>query len=71
MLSATLKLEMTHRSICLPDFPTVFASSPMFPERGERQIGRARQVLICSKRQQLFEGLSRFLISAQLGPLGS
>ena len=48
MLSATWKLAMTHRSICLPDFPAVSqpAGSPSWTDKGEKQIGRARRVPI-------------------------
>ncbi len=46
MLSAIWKLEMTHRSICLPDFRQFrrFADTPSWIGRDEKQTGRARRV---------------------------
>ena len=48
MLSAIWKLEMTHRSISLPDFPAVSTPADILSgtDTGGRQIGRARPVPI-------------------------
>ena len=46
------ELEMTHRSICLPDFPQFrkFAD-PLRAERDERQIGRVRRCVLKQDQQ--------------------
>jgi hypothetical protein len=62
MLSAIWNVEMTQRSICLPDFPAVshVRRYSLLPDRDERQIGRGDRCRL-KQDQELFKGLSRFL----------